>query len=113
MVYIKTIFESEQIHDSFHGEVALMEKTELFENVSNNEIKKEDLAEEIIQNPDLIPSLIKGLDESKPGIKYGCSKILYLISERNPGILYPQMDFFISQLDSEITFHRWDAILQI
>ena len=58
----------------------------------------------------MIPEIIEGLNAKKARTKYGCARILRLLSEKKPEILYPRFDFFVGLLDSENTFLKWDAI---
>jgi len=42
--------------------------------------------------------------------KNGCDKILRLISEKAPTLLYAQFGFFANNLDSDNNFFKWGAI---
>ena len=46
----------------------------------------------------------------KAKIKYACAKQAILLSEKTPALLYPQLDFFVSLLDSENQILLWTAI---
>lgn len=71
------------------------------------------LAARVIRQPDLLGEILDGLSAEKPGIKYGCAKILNIISEKNPAILGPELDFFIDLLDSDNKILKWNAIIII
>jgi len=74
---------------------------------------KEQLAKKVTQNPALIPEILNGISSSKPTVRYGCGKILMDVSEEQPELLYPYMDFFISLLDSNYRILTWNAIITI
>jgi hypothetical protein len=85
----------------------------LLQQLAAKEITAETIAEKVIQHPELLPEVFEGLNESKANIKYGCLKVLRLISEQQPELLYPKFDFFVELLDSEVTFFKWGAIIII
>lgn len=81
--------------------------------LAKKEATAEAITEQVIQHPELLPEIFKGLNEQKANIKYGCLKVLRLISEQHPALLYRHFDFFVELLDSEVTFFKWGAILII
>jgi len=87
-----------------------MNPNNLLTQISQKQIPKEDLAAEIIAQPENLPVLFEGLNADKANTKYGCSKILQIISEKAPDLLYPQFDFFVSLLDSENNVFKWTSI---
>ncbi len=86
-----------------------MTKSDLFQIFANKDFDQEEVVNQIIKKPKLILDLIAGLNNGQAAIKYGCAKILRRISEQNPDLLYPQMDFFLDQLDSENNIFKWNA----
>lgn len=82
----------------------------LLQEVSQKETNKEEIVDRVIRNLELLPEIIEGLSTNKARIKYGCAKILRLLSEKRPEILYPRFDFFADLLDSDNNFLKWDAI---
>ena len=68
------------------------------------------ITRQITRRPELLPELLRGVVAEKPRVKYTSSKILRLLSEQAPSLLYPQIDFFIRLLDSDNSFLKWDAI---
>jgi len=81
--------------------------------LENKEVDFEDLAGEFTKNPNRIDELFRGLSEQKPEFKYGCQKLLRILSEKWPSILYPHFNRFAAMLDSENTFIKWGAIIII
>lgn len=68
------------------------------------------IAGRVIEKPELIEDLVAGLEADTPGVRYGCAKILRLVSERAPEILYDRFDLLTSLLDNDNSFIKWDAI---
>jgi hypothetical protein len=54
----------------------------------------------------LLSEVIAGVNSNKPPIKYKSGKILMILSEKHPEILYPKWDRFVTLLDSENTFMK-------
>lgn len=74
---------------------------------------KEALANEAAENPSLLDSLIGCLDSEKTSVRYGCEKILRLLSEKKPELVYPHFDIFVGLLASPNSFLKWGAIITI
>lgn len=72
---------------------------------------KEEIAREVIGAPEYIPHLVEGLHHKQGRIKFGCEKVLQLISEQQPGLLYPYFDAFVELLDSDNQILKWGAII--
>jgi hypothetical protein len=71
---------------------------------------KEQIAAEVAREPGgHVAALLEGLSAERPEVRFGCSKVLGLISSKNPALLYRHMDFFIAMLDHKNTFLRLDA----
>jgi len=85
-------------------------ESQLLQEIGQRECNTEEIADRVIKNQRLLPKIFEGLSSDKARIKYGCVKILRIISEKNPGTLYPKFDFFINLLDSDNTFLKWGAI---
>ena len=71
---------------------------------------KEAIAEEITDRPESIVEVIEGLNSKKASIRYGCGKVLRIISKQHPEALYPHIDTFIKLLDSENNIMKWEGI---
>jgi hypothetical protein len=87
--------------------------SKLLQQIAQGEINKESIADKIITKSELLPEALEGLSSNKPNIKYGCAKVLNIISEKAPKILYPKIDFFIELLDNDNKILQWNAILII
>jgi len=85
-------------------------KTDILEELGKKETEAADIAYRVVKNPDLLPELLDGISSAKARIRFASAKILRMISEKNPEILYPSMDFFVNLLDSENNILRWNAM---
>ncbi len=88
-----------------------METSELLQQIADKESGKYKLADKVISKPEFLPDVFAGLNNNKARIRYGCLKILRIISEKDPGIIYPMFDDFVNLLKNEYTVIRWGAIL--
>jgi hypothetical protein len=87
-----------------------MPMTALQRRIGRKGSDKEKIAASVIRAPGRIPELFEGLGSDKPAVRYGCSRVLRFVSEKEPRLLYPHMSHFIDQLNSENSFLKWDAI---
>jgi hypothetical protein len=71
------------------------------------------IAAQVIKSPELIAGVMEGLGANKPVLKYGCEKILRIVGERKPELLYPQFNFFTTMLDCKNSILKWGAIISI
>ncbi len=87
-----------------------MSESELLTKISRKEVDSETLAGEVIDKPELLTEIFAGLNADKARVKYGSEKILRIISEKKPELLYHRIDFFIKNLDSGNNFFKLGAI---
>jgi hypothetical protein len=87
-----------------------MNNSKLLQQISRKDSNKNRIAEKVIKNSELLPELFTGLQATEARIKYGSNKVLIIISKKNPSILYPRLDFFTDQLDSDNNFLKCGAI---
>ena len=102
-----------QVLNSIGNEGSLMEKVDVLEKLGKKGIKAEDMAKNVIEDPDLLIEIFNGTSSTNARIRYGCAKILRIISEENPEKLYSKMDFFIELLDSDKRILKWNALFII
>jgi hypothetical protein len=74
---------------------------------------REAIAEEVLTNPETIPVLLEALDAKKANIKYGAEKVLRLVSEKRPELIYPHLQRFVELLEGENKFLQWGGIMTI
>jgi hypothetical protein len=68
------------------------------------------LAKAVAANGALLPAVLHEVSSSEPGVKYKSIKVLKLLSEENPAILYPYFSRFEELLDSNNNILKWNAI---
>jgi hypothetical protein len=83
-----------------------MSESSSLQQLAKKETTAEAITAKVIQNPDLLPEIFQGLNEKAASIKYGCLKVMRLISEQQPAMLYPHFNFFVDLLDSEVTLKK-------
>jgi hypothetical protein len=81
--------------------------------LQNKDIDPKIYAEKIIKKSDPIEQYLEGLLSKNEIYRYNCFKVLYLVSEKNPEILYPHWDFFEDHLRSKNEYHKMSAVLII
>jgi hypothetical protein len=79
--------------------------------INNQRTTIEKLAERVVSRPELLQEAFDGLGADTARVKYGCLKLLRIISERKPDILYPEIGRLIRLLDSENNIFKWGAII--
>lgn len=90
-----------------------MPESRLLQQISQEESNKEEIALEVIKKPELLPEIIDGISADKGRVRYGCAKILRIISDKAPELLYPRIDYFIDLLDGDNNILQWEAIYVI
>ncbi|UCF15267.1 MAG: hypothetical protein JSW59_17820 [Phycisphaerales bacterium] len=90
-----------------------MLKSRLIEQIADKETDKHTIAERVIDEPGLLSELYKALGAKEARIKYGSAKILRIVSDTRPELLYPRFDFFADLLDSDNKIMQWQAIYVI
>jgi hypothetical protein len=63
------------------------------------------LASLILEDPDVLNKALENLTEKNETIRYNTFRSIKMITESDPGFIYPYWDFFISQLESSNTYH--------
>jgi hypothetical protein len=91
----------------------MMTESKIWPGLAQKEITADGLAAQVSAQPDLLPEIFAGLNAKPAHIKYGCLKVLQLLSEQQPELLYPRFDFLVKLMDSEVTFFKWGAILML
>jgi hypothetical protein len=67
----------------------------------------------VIKEPMLVPALFSGLNADKASVRFGSSKVLLLISQERPAVLYPHINSVFDLLKSENNILKWGAIHMI
>lgn len=85
----------------------------MLQQLAEGTITKEQLLNSVERDFELLPIVISGISSSKAAVRYSCAKVLLDFSEKHPEKLYPQIDFFVSLLDSKYRILVWSAIAAI
>ena len=70
-----------------------MKEDNILSAFEKKETKVEDIAEKVMKNPNLLPEFFVRISSTNPRIKFGSAKVLRIISERKPEMLYSKLDF--------------------
>ena len=81
--------------------------------LQKKDIDPKEYAEKIIKKPDLIKQYLDGLLSKNETYRYNCFKVIFIVSEKNPDILYPYWEFFENHLRSRNNYHKMSAVLII
>lgn len=84
--------------------------SDLLERIARKGSDKSCIAGEVMQQPALLGPVLAGLEARQANVRYGCDKVLRLLSERQPQILYPLLERFVDQMHGRNTFLKWGAI---
>ena len=53
---------------------------------------------------------MEGLGAEPARVKYGCARVLRILGEKHPDLLYPRFDFFVRLLDHPNQIFQWEAV---
>lgn len=87
-----------------------MKENSILNAIAKKETKTEEVAEKVMENSELLPELLSGIESANPRIRFGSAKVLRIISGKNPEMLYSRMEFFVNLLDSENNILKWTAL---
>ncbi len=68
------------------------------------------LVQEVINEPSMIAELIDIINTDKSSVKFLCTKIIRLVSEKNPHIVYDYFDEVVKFIYSRNSFVKWDGV---
>jgi len=80
-------------------------------NLNNKSINIKAVAKKALKDDKLLAELLDNLWSKNETIRYNSHKILCLISQEHPRILYPQWDYLAQFLESDNTYHKLSAVL--
>ena len=78
--------------------------------LGEKEAKIEVLAEEVMRNKELLRELWDGVSSPNPRVRFESVKVLRIVSERDPEMLYSSWEFFVKLLDNENRILKWNAL---
>ena len=87
-----------------------MAETKILQKLAQKETDKEKFAAQVMKKPDLLEAVLEGLGAKPARIKYSCAKVIRIISDQKPEMLYPHFDLFVGLLDHEKNILKWEGI---
>jgi len=90
-----------------------MAKASVVEQLGQKGVDIEAIAKRVIAHPAAVAKLIEAIRTEKGTAKYNYEKVLRLVSERRPELIYPWFDAFVSLLDCDNSFLKWGAIMTV
>ncbi len=88
-----------------------MTYTALIAGIAEKGADKEAIARELIRARADLTALVEGMSAKPAAVKFGCQKVLRIISERDPALAYPCFERIAAFLDSKNSILKWGAIL--
>ena len=76
------------------------------QNLNKKDFKPESLINKATEDPKILAELINNLVAKAETIRYNSHRVLLIISQNEPEILYPHWDFFADLLKSQNNFHK-------
>jgi len=78
--------------------------------LGKKDVSVESVAKEALKDKKVLSELFEGILSKKDTIRYNSFKILLLLSEEHPQVLYPKWDFFADFIDSDNTYRKFIAV---
>ena len=75
----------------------------MLSDLSKKSVNVGNVAEKALKNKKVFLELLEGILSKKETIRYNSFKVLLLISEEQPEVLYPQWDFFAKLLMKSVS----------
>jgi len=74
------------------------------------DINPEKHANKLIESPNEISQYLDGLLSKNETYRYNCFKVINIVSEKKPDVIYPHWDFFKNHLKSDNNYHKMSAV---
>jgi hypothetical protein len=88
-----------------------MAQTSILQQLRTKRIDVATGADRLVADSDSIPELVEALQTERSSAKYAYEKVLRLVSERRPELIYPHFNAVAALLDHENSFLKWGAIM--
>lgn len=88
-----------------------MPSLKLWQRLARRNVDHGRVAADVIRTPERVGDLVSALEADKAPVRFGAAKVLRIVSEREPEVLYPRIEMFIGLLDHDNRILRWNAIL--
>ncbi|UCD50164.1 MAG: hypothetical protein JSW27_21875 [Phycisphaerales bacterium] len=90
-----------------------MGNASVVEQLGQKGVDIEAMVEQVIGQPESIAALVEAIQTEKSTAKYAYEKVLRLVSEREPELIYPWFEVFVTLLDCDNSFLKWGAIMTV
>ena len=78
--------------------------------LNDKNMNVESMAKEALKDEKMLSELLDNLKTKNETVRYNSSKVLNLLSEKNPEVLYPKWDYFVELLGSDHTYRKLSVI---
>jgi hypothetical protein len=78
--------------------------------LSQKDVNIEKVAGTALKDKNFLSELVQNLRTKQETVRFNSSKVLNLISETNPEVLYPEWDYFFALLQGDNTYWKCSAI---
>lgn len=78
--------------------------------LNDKNMSVEAMAKEALKDKKILSGLLDNLKNKSETVRYNSSKVLNLLSEKNPEALYPQWNYFVELLSSDHTYWKLSVI---
>lgn len=90
-----------------------MAKVSVLEELAQKGVDIGGVVDRVVENPEQIAELIEALRIEKRAVKFSYEKVLRLVSERQPELVYPYFDFFVDLCQCDNSFLKWGAVVTV
>ncbi len=88
----------------------MAQEVHLCTELASGRMSAEKIADEIAKGTRPLSAVFLGISSKLPRVKFGCSKILLLLSEKHPDLLRGKMDRIAEPINGENQILKWNAI---
>jgi len=78
--------------------------------LNDKNMNVETMAKEALKDEKILFELLGNLKIKNETVRYNSSKVLNLLSEKNPEVLYPKWDYFVELLSTDHTYWKLSVI---
>jgi hypothetical protein len=78
--------------------------------LNDKNMNVETMAKEALKDEKMLSELLNNLKTKNETVRYNSSKVLNLISTKNPEVLYPKWDYFVELLSADHTYWKLSVI---
>jgi len=90
-----------------------MARDNILEQLGTKGVDIHAIATRLIRNRKQIPIVVEALQAEKSSKKYAYEKVLRLISDKKPELIYPYFNVFSKLLNSDNSFLKWGSIMTV